>query len=182
MEKKKFYQKPWFLILVGFIVLAAIFGQDDKDKKEVVESKSEPKQEVAITETVKETEAEKVEDTKKEIELIKLDVRSPYRTVKTLNKDTDLPNDEILYKLPEGKYKLTTDFEKIVTLAVVKEEINEIGGDYPEELIYVSDMMQISAKPEDFKKGFASKEVVIEIKNGELLSIPSDNTVFAEKQ
>ena len=165
--KKPFYKKWWFwLIVVAIIIGASQGGKENSSENKSLESKTN----------------EKVEDTKKEIELIKLDVRSPYRTVKTLNKDTDSPNDEILYKLPEGKYKLTTDFEKIVTLAVVKEEINEIGGDYPEELIYVSDMMQISAKPEDFKKGFASKEVVIEIKNGELLSIPNDNTVFAEKQ
>lgn len=157
--------------VIGLGILGAMFGGNDDKTKDKVEEK--PNQ---TTQVAKETPKEPVK------EVLKLDVRSPYRKVKTLNKNTDMPNDEILYKLPEGKYKLTTDFEKIVTLAVVKEEINEIGGDYPEELIYVSDMMQISAKPEDFKKGFASKEVVIEIKNGELLSIPSDNTVFAEKQ
>ena len=155
--------------VIGLGILGAMFGGNDDKTKDKVEEK--PNQ---TTQVAKETPKEPVK------EVLKLDVRSPYRKVKTLNKNTDMPNDEILYKLPVGEYNVTTDFEKVVTLAVVKDKINTIEGDYPEELIYVSDIIQISSKPENFKKGFAKKEATIEIKKGELLSVPNDNTVFVE--
>lgn len=134
MEKKKFYQKPWFLILVGLIVLAAIFGQDDKDKKEVVESKSEPKQEVAVSETKKETAKETIKETKKEVETVKETLSEQENNkmlVEKYSSSIKVISNDVLEKLYGKKVKFSMFDDR--TVAIYSNEVvkdNE-GNEFP---------------------------------------------------
>lgn len=165
--KKPFYKKWWFWVL-AVVVIAAIGGQG-ADTEEVAE---EPTPQVEQT-------AEETEEVESVVYV--LDSNSEFRKVITLNPDTDMPVEKVLYKVPAGKYKATTDFEKVATLGVVKDELNQIEGDYPDEFNYVTEMFNITGKPEDFNEKLAKAEVVIEVGADESISVPNDNTIKLEE-
>lgn len=64
-----------------------------------------------------------------------------YGKIVTLNKDSDMPVDKYLYKLPAGKYKVLTEDTTAASVFIVKDEIGieEGNTDYPETLQYVSE-------------------------------------------
>ena len=56
----------------------------------------------------------------------------------TLNKNTDIPTDKYLYKIPAGTYTATTNNDKKTSFFIVKDEIHKTDDKkYPEELNYV---------------------------------------------
>lgn len=58
-QKQPFYKKKWFIVIVALIVIGAIFGPKDKDKKEAPEpAKVEEKQEKAKEEVKEEPKKE----------------------------------------------------------------------------------------------------------------------------
>ena len=161
--KKPFYKKWWFWVLA--VVVVAAIGEQGADPEEVAE---EPTPQVE--QTTEETE---------EVESVVyvLDSNSEYRKVITLNPDTDGPVEKVLYKVPTGKYKATTDFKKVAPLGVVKDELNQIEGDYPDELNYVTEIFTITGNPEYFNEKLAKVEVIIEVGADESISVPNDTTI-----
>lgn len=66
-QKQPFYKKKWFIVIAALIVIGAIFGPKDKDKKEAPEpAKVEEKQEEK-KEEVKEEPKEEAKEEKKEL-------------------------------------------------------------------------------------------------------------------
>lgn len=102
-----------------------------------------------------------------------------YGTAVILNKDTDMPVEKHLYKIPEGKYKVTTTNDKLTSFFIVKDEvgIEEGNEDYPENLQYVSEEYDLTAGSNDFG-GRAKKEVTIEIASDESISLPTDKDII----
>ena len=106
-----------------------------------------------------------------------------YGTVVVLNKDTDMPVEKNLYKLPAGKYKATTTNDKLSSFFIVKDEIGieEGNEDYPETLQYVGDEYDLTAGANDFG-GRAKKEVTIEIAADESILLPTKtDTIIVEE-
>lgn len=106
-----------------------------------------------------------------------------YGTVVVLNKDTDMPVEKNLYKLPAGKYKVTTTNSKLTSFFIVKDEvgIEEGNDDYPETLQYVGEEYDLTAGTNDFG-GRAKKEVTIEIASDESILLPTDtDSIIAEE-
>lgn len=164
--KKPFYKKWWFWVLA--VVVVAAIGEQGADPEEVAE---EP------TPQVEQTTEETEED---ESVVYVLDSNSEYRKVITLNPNSDGPVEKVLYKVPVGKYKATTDFEKVAPLGVVKDELNQIEGDYPDELNYVTEIFTITGNPEDFSEELAKVEVVFDVGADESISVPNDTTIKLE--
>lgn len=107
-----------------------------------------------------------------------------YGTAVVLNKDTDMPVEKHLYKLPAGKYKVTTTNEKVSSFYIVKDEVGiEEGNEtYPENLVYVdANGYLLTAGDNDFN-GHAQKEVVIELAADESISLPTEtDTIIVEE-
>lgn len=56
----------------------------------------------------------------------------------TLNKNTDMPTDKYLYKIPAGTYTATTNNDSKTSFFIVKDEIHKTDDEkYPEELNYI---------------------------------------------
>ena len=93
-----------------------------------------------------------------------------------LNKNTDMPTTKILYKIPTGTYVVTTDAEKVISVAIVKDEIANTGSEnYPEELQYVTNPQNLTAS--DGYEKLALKEYEITINDGESLLINGEATI-----
>lgn len=108
------------------------------------------------------------------------DETGEYGRIVTLNANTDMPVDKYLYKIPAGKYKVTTDHKKLAGFSIVKDEIGTEDTDYPEVLQYVETEdgtagYQLTAGDDDFN-GHAKQEVFITIGEDESISIPGDYT------
>ncbi|MBQ9041792.1 MAG: hypothetical protein IJ111_03165 [Eggerthellaceae bacterium] len=106
-----------------------------------------------------------------------------YGTAVVLNKDTDMPVEKRLYKLPAGKYTVTTTNDKLSSFFIVKDEVGiEEGNEvYPETLQYVGEEHLLTAGTNDFG-GHAKKEVTIEIAADESILLPTDkDTIVAEE-
>ncbi len=98
-----------------------------------------------------------------------------YGRIVTLNATTDLPVDKYLYKIPSGKYTISTTFDKLTSAWIVKDEITtEDNPDYPEVLQYVGEALQLTAGDNDFN-GNAKKEIDIEIAEDESILIPNND-------
>lgn len=94
-----------------------------------------------------------------------------YGKIITLNKDTDMPVDKYLYKLPAGKYKVTTNDTTMASVFVVKDEtgIEEDNTDYPEILQYVSEGYNLMVG--DDLNGHASDSCEISISKDESFQV-----------
>ena len=106
-----------------------------------------------------------------------------YGTAVVLNESTDMPVEKRLYKLPAGKYKVTTTNKKVSSFFIVKDKVGvEDGNDeYPETLVYVSEGYLLTAGDNDLN-GHAQKEVTIEIASDESISLPSEtDTIIVEE-
>lgn len=164
-QKKPLYKKVWFWVVVVILVLGLPGACSTESADESAGDPESQKQEqeaapVVYTITGGET--------------------GEYGRVVTLNKDTDLPVDKYLYKLPAGTYKVTTTNEKMASFFIVKDEITieEGNTDYPEILDYVSTTgYQLTAGEDDFN-GHAKKEVVVTIAEDESVSIPIEGDVL----
>ncbi|MDO4863166.1 MAG: hypothetical protein Q4A05_03250 [Ruminococcus sp.] len=105
-------------------------------------------------------------------------VLGEYGRVTVLNKDTDMPAEKYLYKLPAGNYTVTTTYQKLAAFYVVKDEIAMTGSsEYPEELQYVSEGYMLTAGENDFN-GTAKKIVEISLAEDESISIPNSGEEF----
>lgn len=168
-QKKPFYKKAWFWVVVILLALGlpgACSGESADNASEDPESQKQGQQADPTTYTLTGGEV------------------GEYGKVVTLNKDTDLPVDKYLYKLPAGTYKVTTTNEKMASFFIVKDEttIEEGSTDYPEILDYVSATgYQLTAGEDDFN-GHAKKEVVVTLAEDESVSILNGDVLIFEAQ
>lgn len=114
--------------------------------------------------------------------ILKSGVEGDYGKTITLNASTDMPVNKILYKLPAGKYKVTSNTQRSV-FSIVKDEITieEGNNDYPETLDYVSDQYLLTNSASNDFNGTCELDVTIELKEDESISIPTgsnDELVF----
>lgn len=124
------------------------------------------------------------DETKPEKETIKLTggELGDYGRIVKLNEKSDSPVDKFLYKIPAGNYKVTTDFNKVVVLYIVKDEVQNTGsGNYPEELAYVGDGYKLSADKKNIKNGIAAGEAEITVGEDESILLVNTATIFLEK-
>lgn len=100
-----------------------------------------------------------------------------------LNKNTDMPVEKYLYKLPAGTYTVTTTNEKMSAFGIVKDEIGieEGNTDYPEILQYVGQQYLLTAGDDDFN-GNASKSVVVTLAEDECFQLIGTDTFIFEKE
>jgi hypothetical protein len=98
-----------------------------------------------------------------------------------LNADSDMPVTKFLHKVDAGTYQVTTNFDKVVPVAIVKDEINVIeNSDYPDELNFV-EIFKLTGNPEKFEGSVGNK--IITIAEDESISLAdSPATIFLEKQ
>ena len=100
----------------------------------------------------------------------------------TLNEDSDMPVDKYIYKLPAGKYIVTTTTDKAAQFSVVKDEviIEDVESNYPENFQYVGDQYMLTAGDDDFN-GHAKKSVIVTLGEDEsFLLIGTDTFIFDE--
>ena len=112
--------------------------------------------------------------------ILTADETGEYGRIVTLNANTDMPDDKYLYKIPAGKYKVTTDCKKMAVFSIVKDEIGTEDTDYPEVLQYVemedgNSVYQLTVGDDDFN-GHAKQEVYITIGEDESVYITGGNT------
>lgn len=89
----------------------------------------------------------------------------------TLNKDTDMPVEKYLYKLPAGSYVITTSEDKTVAFNIVKDKIiTNKDEKYPEELDYVENNL--------IKQ---NEKKTITLKDDESIQIIGKSTIKIEK-
>lgn len=94
-----------------------------------------------------------------------------------------MPVEKRLYKLPAGKYRVTTTNEKLSSFYIVKDEtgIEEGNTEYPETLVYVSEGYLLTCGDNNYN-GTAQKEVTIEIASDESILLPTDtDTITVEE-
>ena len=105
-------------------------------------------------------------------------------TVVVLNKDTDMPVEKNLYRIPAGKYTVITSNERLTSIFIIKDEVGvEDGNDeYPETLQYVGEEYDLTSGSNDFGSR-AKEEVTIEVAADESILLPedTDNIVVEEK-
>lgn len=164
-QKKPFYKKVWFWIVVILLVLG-LPGACSSDASDESTNSPEPQKQEQDAATVTYT--------------ITGGETGEYGRVVTLNEDTDMPVDKYLYKLPAGTYKVTTTNEKMSAFSIVKDEITTEEGntDYPEVLDYVTDGQYLLTAGNDDFNGKASKEVEVTIAEDESVSIPAEGDVL----
>lgn len=132
---------------------------------------------------VVETNTDNVSDSKNEVYQIEGETLGEYGKKITLNANSDMPVDKYLYKLPEGTYKVTTTYEKVLNFYIVKDEIltDPNGGEYPESLDYVqNDAFVLTAGENDFN-GYAKKEIEITLESDESIQLVGTGTLILEK-
>ena len=150
--KKPIYKKWWFWVIVVLLVFGLFGMGGNKD-----EEKATAENEDTVT-----------------YELVGGEV-GEYGTVITLNKDTDMPVDKYMYKLPAGDYTVTTTNQKVSAFYVAKDEIGQEEGntEYPEILVPVTEEYMLTAGDDDLN-GHAQKEVTISIKSDESIVLPTE--------
>lgn len=97
-----------------------------------------------------------------------------------LNEKTDMPAEKYLYKLPAGKYTVSTKSEKVASFFVVKDDVGteEGNNDYPEVLQYVGEGYRLTSGDNDFN-GTVKKNVTVSLKEDEsFLLIGKDTFTF----
>lgn len=99
----------------------------------------------------------------------------------TLNKNTDIPVDKYLYKIPAGSYIVTTNNDKVTSFFIVKDDVVNNGDDkYPEELNYVKSFLITSN--DSMINDTIKKEFEIEVKEDESIQlVGTDDLNITEK-
>ena len=153
------------ILLLVFTSVLLLTACGTSEKKEKVEPNNQEKEEVK--ENIKYTL------TGKEL--------GEYGKKVTLNANSDSPTDKYLYKIPAGTYKVTTTWEKVTNLWIVKDEVVKTGdAPYEEELSYVGEAYWMTNGTNDLN-GKAKKEVEITLKEDESILILDTETFIFEK-
>ena len=163
---KKKNKKWWIIAVVVVFILIGLFGGKD-DTSNAPKSAPSP---ASITSPAK--------------EVLKLtgEKLGEYGRVVILNANSDLPTEKYLYKVPAGKYKITTDFAKAAAVYIVKDEIQYTGSEkYPQELAYIGKGQNLTAGEELVKKGLATKEIIVTIGEDESILLVGEYNIFLEK-
>lgn len=167
MEFKELIKKWWFWVIVilfgipftvGFI--QGLFG---------IETENTTISENTNNTTIVENTV--IDTSTKETYTLKGGEIGTYGKKVTLNANTDMPVDKYLYKIPAGKYKVTTDNKKTTSFFIVKDNIvNNIGEKYPEELNIIQSYLITN-----------SDNVEIELKTDESIQIVDTDSIMLEK-
>ena len=106
-----------------------------------------------------------------------------YGRIVTLNKDSDMPVDKYLYKVPAGKYVASTTNAKMSAFSIVKDAIaiDEDNGQYPEYLELVGQGQYLLTAGDNDFNGHATKQVEVQIAEDESISIPGDEDIILKK-
>lgn len=164
MEKLKELSKKWWFWVIAVLLVFGLIGVGLEDTSNTNVNESVQKENKNTV---------KYELTGEEL--------GEYGREVILNKNTDLPATKYLYKLPAGKYKGTTTFEKMATFWIVKDEVVKTGTEkYPEELNYVSEQYGLTAGDDDFN-GMAKKEVEFTLNSDESILLIGHNNYIFEK-
>lgn len=161
------------------LLLFAVSGGCSRGQEKVADEPSTQEQ----TEPVQETPVEETpEPVRKRYELSGAEL-GEYGTSIVLNQNTDMPVEKRLYKLPAGKYRVTTTNEKVSAFYVVKDVVGleEGNSDYPEILVYVGDGYLLTAGDNDLN-GHALREVEVEVASDESILLPTEkDTIVVEE-
>lgn len=160
-ESKEFY-KNWKFYAIVFAVLfvgsAVINGitSNDNGKQDASSSVNSSKEETALASYV-----------------ITGQTAGEYGKEVVLNANSDTSTSKYLYKLPSGKYKVTTTYEKMASFFIVKDQIkiDSDNKDYPETLDYVEGKSYLLTAGKDDFNGKAKKEVEVTIGEDESVQI-----------
>lgn len=151
----KFYAIVFAVLFVGSAVINGITG-NDKDKRGISSSTNSSKEETVFASytIVGQTTGE-------------------YGREVILNANSNAPASKYLYKLPSGKYKVNTTYEKMASFFIVKDKIkiDSDNKDYPETLDYVEGKSYLLTAGEDDFNGKAKKEVEVTIEKDESVQI-----------
>lgn len=156
--KKPIYKQWWFWVIIGVFVIAGYGASLNKTDEK---SGDETNQGSSQTTTGKKYE-------------LSSNSLGEYGKAVVLNKDSDMPATKNLYKLPAGKYKVTTTNKKYSAFWIVKDEIGKEDSKYPEILQYVGEQYTLTAGDDDLN-GHASKEATITLKEDESIFLPDSN-------
>lgn len=170
---KKKGKKKWWIVAVAvlFILIGLFGGKDDTSKA----PKSAPNPAYTHNPASAPSPAK---------EIIKLtgEELGEYGRIVILNVNSDLPAEKYLYKVPAGKYRVTTDAAKAATVYIVKDEVQYTGSEkYPQELAYIGKGQIVTAGEELVKKGLASKEIIVTIAEDESILLVGKYNIFLEK-
>mgnify|MGYP000974594734 FL=1 len=168
---KKLLKKWWFWVIVIILVATASVASGGKSKTDNDSNQTQS----TVTSTA--TQQEAVTYT------ITGETLGEYGKEVTLNKDSDMPDKNFLYKLPAGSYKVTTASEKIANFFIVKDEIGTEAGnsEYPEILNNVGEGYFLTTGDNDLN-GKAKKDVIITLGADESIQIVGTQTLILVKQ
>lgn len=160
---KKLLKKWWFWVIV--VILIGVISALSSGNKKSDSASNNDNQRKAVTYT------------------ITGEVPGEYGQEVTLNKDSDMPNKEYLYKLPAGSYKVTTTSENVANFFVVKDEIKIVSTNdkYPEELDYTGKGYHLTSKDEKVF-GKTKKEILTSLGADESVQIVGTDVLIFEKQ
>lgn len=146
-ELKEFYKNWKFYVIVFAVLLvgsAVINSITDKDKQDTSSSTNSSKEETVLTSytIVGQTTGE-------------------YGREVILNANSNAPASKYLYKLPSGKYKVTTTYEKMASFFIVKNQIkiDSDNKDYPETLDYIKGKSYLLTAGKDDLNGKVKKSL-----------------------
>lgn len=168
-SKSPFYKKWWFITLVALILLGIIGGTNNKNNGTNENQNNN-----------QETEQQSIELGNKYI--LNYNDLDKYGKIITLNADSDMPTEKRLFKIPAGKYKVTTSNPKYSAFWIVKDEtVLEEDNDYPEVLQYVGGQYMLTTS-DDNLNDHASKEVIVTIASDEsILLLDSNDSITLEE-
>ena len=151
----KFYAIVFAVLFVGSAVINGVTG-NDKDRQGTSSSVNSSKEEAVLASYT-----------------ITGQTTGEYGKEVTLNANSDTPASKYLYKLPSGKYKVTTTYEKMASFFIVKDQIkiDSNNKDYPETLDYVEGKSYLLTAGKDDFNGKAKKEVEVTIGKDESVQI-----------
>lgn len=151
----KFYAIAFAVLFIGSAVINGITGYD-KDKQDASSLVDSPKEETVLASYT-----------------ITGQTAGEYGKEVILNANSDAPASKYLYKLPSGKYKVTTTYEKMASFFIVKDQIkiDSDDKDYPETLDYVEGKSYLLTAGKDDFNGKAKKEVEVTIEEDESVQI-----------
>lgn len=177
----------WILyLIIGFSGKASdktITPVEQDNSVSITSETTEKANNITETTTITETEAATETSTPAEKYILVGEELGEYGRKVILNKNTDMPVEKYLYKLPAGTYTVTTTNEKMSAFSVVKDEIGieEGNTDYPETLQYVGQQYLLTAGDDDFN-GYASKSVVVTLAEDECFQLIGADTFIFEKK
>ena len=100
-----------------------------------------------------------------------------------MNANSNAPASKYLYKLPSGKYKVNTTYEKMASFSIVKDQIkiDSDNKDCPETLDYVKGKSYLLTAGKDDLNGKAKKEVEVTISEDESVQIVNSPQLTLKK-